>query len=427
MHGVGAGRSRRRLGGRYSRGTVSQQTCLARQPILDRANRVFAYELLFRSSGTLDVCPNQDDQSSARVISDAVLEFGLDALTQGKLAFINITRELLLEGLPAALPPKKVVIELLETIDGDAEVVAACQAFRRAGYAIALDDFIWSDRTEPLVAVADYIKVDVLQADAETRRRLLATRRSDGPALLAEKVETLAQFDAARTDGFAFFQGYFFGRPIMQHGRPTLGHQAGHLRLLSALQDPDLTLAKLEALIQHDPSLCYRVLRTVNSASFAQARTIDSIRQALLLLGVDTVKRWASLWAMAGLSETSHPELMVMSTVRARCCELLFSASRGPAAAPEGFLLGLCSLLDAILERPIESILDHLPLSASVRGALRGEDNEPRRLLECAIAFERGDWDRAATLARRAGVSPAVLAAAHQDALRASAQFQKAA
>ena len=180
------------------------QVFVARQPILDRAQRVFGYELLFRSSVQAETAAGAaSEQASARVITDAVLSFGLDTLTQGRPAFINVTRSLLLDGMPAALPPDRVVLELLEEIEADDDVLAACRELRRAGYAIALDDFVLNDRTAGLVPFADYIKVDCLaQTDPAARREILALRRQGRPALLAEKIETVHEFEHAMKDGF---------------------------------------------------------------------------------------------------------------------------------------------------------------------------------------------------------------------------------
>jgi EAL and modified HD-GYP domain-containing signal transduction protein len=409
---------------------VESQVFIARQPILDRSRRVVAYELLSRPSRDADIAGGASAQTSARVVTDAVMAFGLDTLTQGKPAFINVTRSLLLgglTGLEAILPPSKVVLELLEDIEADPEVLEACAALRRAGYALALDDFVLRERTAGLVPMADYVKVDVLGApDPRLRDALVSLSPARPPAMLAEKVEDVGQFDAAFADGYDYFQGFFFDRPTTHRARGIPGHRLGHLRLLRALQDPDLDVTRLEQLIERDVSSCYRILRTVNSAGYAQANAVASIRQAVVLIGVGTVRRWVSLWLLAGLGEEVHPELITMSAVRARCCEVLAAQVPGDGAVSEGFLLGLCSLLDAILNQPMPAVVEQLPLSAPTQAALVGEDNVGRRLLDCVVAQERGEWERSRELAGRVGLSPEALAAAHQDALRWSGAFLQA-
>jgi EAL and modified HD-GYP domain-containing signal transduction protein len=391
---------------------------VARQPIVDVSRHVIGYELLFRPSSQALTSGTASEVASARVIAGAVSAFGLGTLTQGRRAFINITRALLLEGVPSVLPPRQVVLELLEDIEADDEVIRACADFRRQGYAIALDDFVATERTSPLVAYADVIKIDRIPAATGPVREMIA-RHAGGrmPKLLAEKIETPAEFVDAVAMGFDYFQGFFLGRPAIRAAREISGDQIAYLRLLHAINQPDLSIASLENLIKHDAALCYRILRTVNSAASAQRTAVASIQQALVLLGRDTLRRWASLWLMAGLAPSAHPELVVMATVRARCCELV-GASLGTEDSADAFLVGLCSLLDAMLETPMESVLDQIPLSAANRAALAGENGERRRLLDCAIAYERGNWDACLLHASALGIDPALLPAAHQDALR---------
>jgi EAL and modified HD-GYP domain-containing signal transduction protein len=397
---------------------VSDYVFVARQPILDRQRQTFAYELLFRSSSRAEVASASDDAATADVIVNSVLSIGLDALTDGKRAFINVTRGLLLAGIPWVLPPSRVVVELLENIEADPEVMAACRELRRAGYSIALDDFVLTERNAPLVELADFVKIDLLQASSPAATAYIADLARNGrPALLAEKVETVEAFDRAMGDGYSYFQGFFFGRPKMQHGRAVRANQMAYIRLVRELSAPDITLSKLAELIKHDTSLCVRVLQTVNSAGFGLRAPIESIRDALVLLGCDTVRRWASVLALAGLGGRDQTELIVLSTVRARFCEFLGGRAGGSALAAEGFLLGMCSTLDALLERPMEAILAQLPLGAETRAALLGERNSRREIIDCAIAYERGEWDRCVELATRLGVDQKFLPVDYVDAL----------
>jgi EAL and modified HD-GYP domain-containing signal transduction protein len=298
---------------------------------------------------------------------------------------------------------------------------------RRAGYQIALDDFVLTETTAGLVPLADIIKIDFRGlADREARHEIAAAGRAHGLVLLAEKIETVEEFETASAEGFQYFQGYFFGRPVTQGAPPVPADQIGYFRLLHALQDPELSVQKLETLVKHDASLCFRVLRAVNSAASAQARHVESIQQALVLMGVDVVRRWVTLWVLAGLNERAHPEIVDMASVRGRCCEILALQRGGADFAPAGFLVGMCSLLDAILARPMESLLAQLPLPPNILSALRGEDTDLRRLLDCVIAYERGQWDRCVTLAEATGIRPASLPAAHREALRWSTEFLSA-
>jgi EAL and modified HD-GYP domain-containing signal transduction protein len=399
---------------------------VARHPILDRDRKVFGYDLSFQALPGAGPETAPADYATAHVISDGVLAIGLDTLVDGKKAFVNVGRNLLLEGIPAVLPPSKVVIELSADVEADAEVVAACRQLREQGYAISVDDFVLNEWTADLMSFASFLKVDLTApVDPELRARLDTDRGAHAVSLVATKVETFDTFERASRDGYRYFQGFFFGRPLLLQGRGVPGQKLASMRLLQALNDPDLSVHQLEALIKHDAALSYRILRTVNSAAFARQTTVSSMREALLLLGRDTVRRWASLWALAGLGEGAHSELMTLSIVRARCCEVLAS-SRGEEAAAEGFLVGMCSLLDAILQRPMEAVLADLPLADETRKALMGEDNATRRLLDCAVAYERGDWAQCTALAERASIKLSALPIAFADALRWSRELRGA-
>ncbi len=392
-------------------------TFVARQPILDARHRVFGYELLFRPTASSEACESGSEAASASVISNALLDVGLDSLTHGRRAFVNVTRKMLVEGVPEILPAGRVVLEVTEDIEPDDEVLRACRLLRCAGYSLALDDFVLTERTAAFLPHASFVKVDFLGSDAGTRAEIAARCAQGGIALVAEKIETVDAFDLARGEGHAYFQGFFFGRPVVKSGRGLPCQQVQSLRLLAALQNPNISADQIEDLVKPDIRLCYLILRTVNSADFAVRSTVQSIRDALVLIGHDAVRRWASLWVLAGLGDTGHPELVGMSAARGRCCELL-EASVARGEATDGFLVGMCSLLDAILSTPMTEIVEHLPLADVTRATLLGRDTPGRRRLDCAIAYERGDWTHALDRAQAAGINPTCLPGVHAEAWR---------
>jgi EAL and modified HD-GYP domain-containing signal transduction protein len=398
---------------------------IARQPVLDRYQRVFGYELQFGSAAGAASFTTSDPAAAERVIVDAMLHVGLDAVTGGGRAFIKVGRDYLLRGVRTALPPEKVVVELAADVEGDADVVRACRQLRDAGYAIAIDDFELLPSTAELLPVANYLKIDMrTPAARDARARTIACLRPGVTAMIATHVETFEQFEAAVHDGFSYVQGFFLGRPLLLPARDVPGQQIAMLRLLRALNDPNLALDALEELVSHDPALCYRILRTVNSWAFGLRRSVQSMRDALMLLGRDTVRRWASLYAIAGLGQSAPSELLVMSTVRARLAELLATSTRGDGAG-DAFLLGMCSLLDVLLGRPMPSIVEELPLDADTKRALCGEPNPKRRLLDCVIAYERGEWKTCAAIARSLRIDPVVLPSAAAEALRWSQELRE--
>jgi EAL and modified HD-GYP domain-containing signal transduction protein len=296
----------------------------------------------------------------------------------------------------------------------DTVVKSACADLRTRGYRLAIDDFTLASPVSELGAYADFLSIDVSDTRlAETRARTVACFRQSTTTLIAKGVETIEQAEAAAQDGFVCFQGFFFGRPQLVPGRQISPQQITALRLLRGLNDPNLSLGQIEDLVKHDATLCYRILRAVNSAAFATRGTVSSMREALLLLGRDIVRRWASVWAVASLGVSADSEL----------CELLAATARGDVDSGQAFLLGICSLLDTILGRPMAEIAAELPLNDDMRRALCGETTPARDLLDCVLAYERGAWVECETIARRAGVNPAVLPGAFLEGLRWVREF----
>jgi len=404
---------------------VLNQVFVARQGVFDQSRKVVGYELLLQAPAEASGADSLDRQS-ARAISDAIVAVGLDALAGSSRAFVTVSRRLLLDGLPDVLPPSRVVVQLGADIEADAEVVSACRVLREAGYALAVDDFTLTPWTADLAPLASFVKVDVAGLEAAARTELLAAQAAGGAALLVKNVEAMTVFDEMAAAGCRYFQGGFLGHPVVRQGRVAQGPQITYLRLLQALNNPNRSLDDLDELVKHDAPLCFKLLRTVNSAGFGLRSTVTSIRDALLLLGRDTVRRWASLWGLAALSQQAHSELVATATIRARSCEVLASTlGDGDDLAPQAFLVGLCSLLDAILERSLADVLEGFPIAGEAKAALLGDDNRLRTLLDCAIAYERGQWQVAVDKAARLRLDPARLPVAYEDALKWSREFEK--
>lgn len=381
------------------------QTFVARQPIFDERDRVFAYELLFRSGleNYFNEVDTTHDLATSQVISEGAF-LGLDTLAQGKLAFVNFSRAPLINDMALVLPSDRVVIEVLETVEPDRHVVAACERLKSAGYQIALDDFPADQTDHPLLPLADFVKVDFLATPPDTRRMLAERLRAQGIHMLAEKLETREAHHEAVGAGYRFFQGYFFSRPVIVSARNVPAFRMNYLRLLQEVTDPDVTSERLETIVKQDLSITYRLLRHVNSAAFGFVMEIKSLRHALTLLGLNEIRRWASVWAMADLSRDTPGELVVESVFRGRFCELLAASTMLRARAPELFLMGLFSHLDAIVGRPLDEILSALPVPHDVRDALLGEPNLLRRVLDTVVGYEAADWDRCAFSAAAAGL-----------------------
>jgi c-di-GMP-related signal transduction protein len=361
---------------------------VARQPILDLRNRVHGYELLFRKG------PEQifrgDGNLATRTMLDNSVMFGLDRLTAGMLAFVNCTRESLLESLVRVLPSAITVLEVLETIEPTPPLLQACRQLKSMGYRLALDDFTWRPGIEPFVELADYIKIDFLATGPRERHELLNHLNGAKVALLAEKVETQEQYAQACDQGFSLIQGYYFCRPTLLQNHKLPVNRLTQIDILRALQEDPVDLSRLAVLIKRDASLTYRLLRLINSPVCAMRQEVSSVLAALLAVGEDVFRRMALLAITSELNTHRPTEILRMAFVRGQFCEL--AAPLCALNSAEQYLLGLFSLLPAMLRVPMAELTPLLPLREPIRQALHGAEIPERSLLAWAIAHEYGDW-----------------------------------
>jgi c-di-GMP-related signal transduction protein len=384
-------------------------TFLARQPILDSRQNLKAYELLFRSGLENQFDAADGDQATSRVIAGSFLVFGLDEMLGPARAFINFTRKLLVEDYAAVLPSKRVVIEILEDVRPDEEVIKACRRLKDRGFTLALDDFVFLPEYQPLLEVADIVKVDFLASQPEERAALARMFLPAGITMLAEKVETKKQFREALDLGYQLFQGYFFCKPEIVSRRDVPSVKFTYLNLLRELNQPDVELPHLAEVVSRDMGVSYKVLRYINSAAFMVRNEVSTIRQALNLLGLNEMRKWASLMALAGMGGDQPVELLAASAVRAKAAETAAALAHPPLPGNEAFLTGLFSMLDTVFGRPLAEILDEITLGREVKDALLGRENGFRHLLELVIAMDRGDWPGVSRLAPRLGIDEALL------------------
>ena len=374
---------------------------VARQPIFDPHQKVYAYELLFRSGMDNFFDASDPDQASTSVIVDSLLLMGMEKLTEGDRAFINCTRNVLIKGYAALLPKDKVVVEILESVEPDDEVVGACLRLKRAGFMLALDDFIYEERLEPFLPLIDFVKIDFRETTEMDRRALVEKLSPRGIKMVAEKVETMSELHQASEMGYTYFQGYFFSKPEIVVAQDIPGYKLNYLRVLQAVNQPEINLVELENIIKLEASLTYKLLRYLNSAFFGFRTEIRSIHHALALLGEEELKKWASLIAMATMGADKPPELVVSVIVRAVFCESLAPRIGMMNRSNDLFLLGMMSLIDAVLDRPLPEILEKMPISHEVKEALLGVENRFRDVYETVIAYEAADWREFAEKARK--------------------------
>ena len=380
---------------------ITGQRFVARQPILDRAQKVFGYELLFRN-GLQDYF-NADSEFASRSTLDSSLLFGLNTLCDGRRAFVNCTREVLLKDLVTLLPPAQTVVEILETVEPDERVIAACRRLKQAKYLIALDDFAPDDPRAPLCEFADILKIDI-RATTPQQRAVILDRYAAKCQMLAEKVETQREHRLAEEAGFVYFQGYFFCRPELMMARDVPASRVHYLRLLESVCKPELDMLVLERLIKQEASICYRLLRYLNSPLFGFSLQIKSIRHAMAILGERELRRWIRLVVAVGAAEQKCSELLLMALTRARFSELM---SKHVASQSDLFLMGLLSVMDAILEVSIETLLQQIPVDQETKAVLLGQPGRLRPLYQLMLAQESGEWEQTSELARQLHLSAA--------------------
>ncbi|HEV8414976.1 MAG TPA: HDOD domain-containing protein [Bryobacteraceae bacterium] len=392
---------------------------VARQPIFDRNRKVWAYELLFRSDANATRCEGIEASSATRqVISNGMLSIGWDKLLRGKHACINFGRDMLMQDIYSSLPSKQTVIELTEDIEPDAEVVEAVRAIRARGYRIALDDFQPSPRMAPFIELANMIKVEMCTPKPQ-QEVMLREFHSRGIHMLSEKVETDADYRWALRAGYDYFQGHFFARPAVMQGTQIPAVKIHCLRLIQEAHRPELDFNRLSTLISQDVSFSYKLMRYANSARFGRQTKIHSIRRALVVLGEYGIRKWIAIAALHTIADDKPGELITQSLVRGRFCELLAVAS-GQSIEDQAFLVGLFSMLDALLDRPLGDVIRDLGLAPALDSVLRGkapEDNVLNRIYTMVRQYELGDWDTVERLAGHLSIPSELVGAAYREAL----------
>lgn len=372
-------------------------TRVGRQAIFDRQLQVHAYELLYRRATADDTAVFDDgNMASSRTILDTFLDLGIERIAGPHRVFINLTRAFFTDLPPIPLDRRRIVLELLEDTEVDDALVQSVATLHQQGYKLAIDDFGFEEKWGPLLPYVSVIKVEILNQDLDAiEKRLPALRRHDA-RLLAEKVETRDQFDRLHAMGFDFFQGFFFARPNVVEGKRLSENQTVVMQLISLVNDPYVTVGELCEVIVQDPALSYKILRAINSARLNVGRKIGSIHEAVVYLGLNRIRAWATLFALSGFDDKPL-EVLNLGLVRANLCERIarLTGSGGP---DEAYTVGLLSILDAMLDQPMETLLADLPLPQAFTDAIVHHSGPHGAALACALAMEQGRWDSAACL-----------------------------
>lgn len=382
---------------------------VARQAILDRDKNVYGYELLFRD-GKQNCFPNvAPDEATSKILASNHLTLGLDEITNGQISFINFYEDTLLYRFPTSLDPMNVVIEIVETAPISKALLAACKHIKQLGYKLALDDHDFDPKWDVFLPYIDIVKVDVRESDYETIAKHVPKFIEAKVKIIAEKVETYEEFEQYKELGCHYFQGYFYAKPEVIKQKNIPNNKLSLIELIGESAKPEMNFDRINDIIERDVALSYMLLRFINNPTVNKRHKITSLRHALNYMGEVELKKFIALLALANLGDSKPMELLQVSLIRAKFCELL-SQQRGDSEnPPKGFLVGLFSLIDAMLDRKMENLLENLPLSDDLNEALCGQKNNLLFYLELAKTFETANWLRTRKLAQALKVEQKIL------------------
>lgn len=365
---------------------------IARQPIYNRTQAVMGYELLYRNDEINRANITDANQASCETILNSFMHIGIDNIAGSALAFINLPREFIVNDTLTPMFKEQAVLEILEDIKPDNEVITGIKRLKSEGYKIALDDFVYSNELIPLIELADFIKIDVKALSTDQIDKHLALLKPYNAQLLAEKVETYELYNFCFDRNFSYFQGYFFCKPEMLEKKSMPSNKLVILNLINKLQDPEITSDELEDLLIQDITLSYKLLRYINSAAFSLRREVDSIKDAIILLGMKNLKNWVSLIMMSKIVERKPTELIVTGMIRGKMCELI-AKKHHPEIEHQMFVIGLFSVLDALMDQPLIELLDTVILSTPIKLALLDQAGIQGEIYKNVLQYEKCNWD----------------------------------
>lgn len=365
---------------------------IARQPIFDRKMNVYAYELLYRRSMNNFYEGTDDAQATATLINNAFLVMEFDVLTSGTRAFINFSEDMLEQEIPLLLPPEEIVVEVLERVEATEKIIEVCQKLKEAGYIIALDDFVFHKKYMPLMEAAHIIKIEFNTVSLELQSHLIK-QYGHRIKFLAEKIETREEFQQALDMGYSYFQGYFFSKPVIIKGKELEGFNANLMRVLDELNQQEPNYQRIAEIIERDLGLSYKLLRVANSIFFGSRHKIYSIKQALVRLGIDEIKKWVYLMMLKDVQIIENKELIRSSLIRGKFMELLALELELKHKHLEFFMTGMFSSIDVLLNRRMPEIVNEIPLTDDVGEALLGHRNKLRKILDIVIECEKSNWN----------------------------------
>lgn len=361
--------------------------------------------MLYRSGSSDNFFANIDgDEATSNVIVSSFLVLGINTLIGDKKAFINFTKNLLIKDVATLFPKEYLVVEILENVEPDKEIIEMCKKLKKSGVLIALDDFIFHKKFEPLIELADIIKIDFLATNNREKEFIVKKYAPRGIKFLAEKVETEEDFQNAVRWGYTYFQGYYFSKPTIIKGKDIPVNKVNCLNLINSINEINPSIKNIAKVIEKDVSLSYEILKLVNSVAFSRTNKITSINQALVMIGLDEIKKWAYLVVLRKMGDDKPLEVIKNSLIRAKFSEFIAEELGLITEATEYFLMGMFSFIDVLMDRPIEELLENLPFSNNIKDTLLGKNTNMSIVFHIIKSYERGEWLRLWVLTNEAGL-----------------------
>jgi EAL and modified HD-GYP domain-containing signal transduction protein len=377
---------------------------VARQPIFDSHLSVYGYELLFRN-GENNCFPNiEPDEATSKLLNDSHLSYGIEDITDGKMGFINFHENTLLRHFPTSLNPRTTIIEIIETVKVTDNLVKACQHLKVKGYKLAIDDYDNAAHWQALLDIVDMVKIEASAYTPDELISIVASLKQKKLTLVVERVETLEEFKQYKAIGFDYFQGYFLAKPELMRHRALGMSKLSMLDLLTESVRPAINIDRITAIFEKDAALTFKLLRFINNPAIGKSNTITSLKHAINYMGEEELKKFIALIALANVTESQHAELLSMSLVRAKFCEIIAETLALKNASSLGYLTGLLSLIDVITSQPMSALINKLPLATDVKAALSGEPTQLNHCLNLINALEKADWRAASAITKQYGL-----------------------
>lgn len=390
---------------------------IARQPILNLNKETVAFELLFRDGESNSYPGISPEKATSKLIVENQLTLGIEEITGDIPAFINFHDDAIIQQAPAFLDPKRIVVEILEDVNISDKLLSACDSLKTKGYTLALDDYDFDPKWDVFLPYVDIIKVDVIEVGLSNISQSLPRLQNEKIEWLAEKVETIEEFEQLKSLGFTLFQGYFFAKPEMLKKKTILSSKQHIFDLMEHAGSAEFDFEAISEIFKRDVGLTYKLLRFINSPGYGPSREITSLKHALIYIGDLELKKFIALLVLADLNEGKPNEIMRSSLIRAKFCELISDIHIKGENPPIGFLAGMLSHIDGVLDQSIAELMDILPIHTEIKQALIEKDNYLANYLKLFMAIEQGDWQNAVALADKLDLKEEEFLNAYQESI----------